>query len=218
MSVSRFPSVRRFAGQIAQLQESGRDSFSAPLGTLQTAYRFMQDARLAKALDGSDFSLNYLCDRRRNVRINVIVPIEYLEIWAPAVRLLFGSAIQRKMASRDAPRLHVLLDEAGQLGAFPSIRELFTFGRGARVFGLCGWQEYSQLSKSFGTHGANEIFGSAQFRIFKGVRTHETARIVSEMAGTMTLEYDGALEQSNARRMKQQALRRLLDGEDTATS
>ena len=137
MSASRFPSVRRFAGQIMQLQEVGRDGFTAPLSTLQTAFRFMQDPRMARAISGSDFSTRDLCDPARKLRIKVVIPIGYVDLWAPAIRLLIGSAIQHKLRDVAAPRVSVLIDECGQLGPFNSVRELYTFGRGAGLFGLC---------------------------------------------------------------------------------
>lgn len=214
MSFSRSLSVRRFSGQIAQLQEDGRDSFTAPLGTLQNAFRFMQDPRIAAALDGDDFSMGDPCDPKRKIRIQIIIPIEYAELWAPGIRLLIGAAIQAKLRNIEAPRVSIFLDECGQLGPFNSVRELYTFGRGANLFGLCAWQEISQLNKAFGVDGANEIVGSAQFRVFKGVRTIESARLVSDMAGTMTLDYDAEIEQSNARRLKERAVHRMLDGGD----
>jgi type IV secretion system protein VirD4 len=146
------------------------------------------------------------------MRVQIIIPIEYVQVWASALRLLIGSAIQSKLRNIHAPPLSMLVDEAGQLGHFPSLRELYTFGRGAKLFGLCAWQEVSQIYNAFGHHGANEIIGSAQFRVFKGVRTLDTARLVSEMSGTMTLDYDAAMKQSDARRLKQQAAHSVLSG------
>lgn len=212
MTHSRFPSVQRFAGQIMELQRNGRDGFTAPLGTLHTAFRFMQDPRIAAALSGSDFTMDEVVAGRRKMRVQIIIPIEYVQVWAPALRLLIGSAIQSKLRHVSAPTLSLLIDECGQLGHFPSIREAYTFGRGAKIFSMCAWQEVSQLYNAFGHHGANEIIGSAQIRVFKGVRTLETARLVSEMAGTMTLDFDATMEQSNARRLKQQAAQRVLSG------
>ena len=212
MMRSRFASVQRFAGQIMELQRVGRDGFTAPLGTLNTAFRFMQDPRIVEALSGNDFTMDEVVAGRKRMRVQIIIPIEYVQVWAPALRLLIGSAIQSKLRNIHAPALSLLIDECGQLGHFPSVREAYTFGRGARVFAMCAWQEISQIYGAFGHHGGNEIIGSAQIRVFKGVRTLDTARLVSEMAGTMTLSFDAVNEQSNARRLKQQAAQRVLAG------
>jgi type IV secretion system protein VirD4 len=165
-------------------------------------------------LNGSDFSMTHLCDPNRRLRVQIIIPIEYVELWAPAIRLLIGSAIQAKLRDITAPPVSILIDECGQLGHFTSVRELYTFGRGAKLSGLCAWQEISQAYQAFGEHGANEIVGSAQFRVFKGIRTLETARLVSAMAGSMTLHYDSHLEQSNARRLRRAAMHRIFAGAD----
>jgi type IV secretion system protein VirD4 len=153
-----------------------------------------------------------LTSHHRKVIIFVIWPVEYIDIQSGAIRCVIGSAIQNKLRAPDGAKLSVLIDEAGQLKRFPSLREVYTYGRGAGIIGgIAAWQEMSQIKAAFGDE-AGEIIGSAQYRVFKGVRTIETARLVSEMAGTMTLEYDAALEQSNAHRQKMQAASRLLSG------
>jgi type IV secretion system protein VirD4 len=212
MMNSRFSSVRTFAGEIMTLMKAGKDSFTAPMGVLQSAFAFMRDPRLQWTFSGSDVSTGWLPSRNRKLAIFVIWPVEYVDIQSAAIRCIIGSAIQNKMRAPDGQPVSVLVDEAGQLKRFPSLREIYTFGRGAGLIGnIAAWQEISQIKASFGAE-AGEIIGSAQYRVFKGIRTIETARLVSEMAGTMTLEYDASLEQSNAYRQKMQATRRLLAG------
>ena len=58
------------------------------------------------------------------------------------------------------------------------------------------------------------FLGSAQMRQFFGVRDYETARLISNMLGTETLEYDDVQAQEVARRQKALAVQRALDGED----
>jgi len=139
-------------------------------------------------------------------------PIEYIDTQSPAIRQVIGAAIQHKMRSPGGASVSVFIDECGQLKRFESVRELFTFGRGAGLINnMVAWQEVSQIRAAFGPQ-ADEIIGSAQFRVFKGVRTMESANMVSRMAGTMTLEYDASIEQSNARRLKEQAVQKMLTG------
>ena len=212
MERSRFDSVRRFSGQIMQLQRVGREGFTAPIGKLQTTFRFMQDPRIAHALSGNDFSPKDLCQPGRRVRVGVLVPIEYLGVWGPAIRLLMGSIIQYKLRNPGGAKVSIYLDEAGQLGSFPSLRELFTFGRGAGLVGnIAAFQEVSQLYKQ-DKHVANEIIGSAQYRMFKSVRTLDSAELLSRMCGSQTLEFDREINQSDARRLKQQAAYSLVTG------
>lgn len=210
---SRFESVRTFAGTIMTLQQHGNDSFTAPLSVLLSSFAFMRDPSLQWQFSGNDCSMRDLIDPMRKVAIFVIWPIEHLKIQSPAIRATLGSAIQYKLRTPESKSVSILVDEAGQLGYFPSIRELFTFGRGAGLTNnIVAWQEISQIKASF-KQEANEIIGSAALRVFKGVRTIETATLVSQMAGTMTLSYDAKIQQSEAQRLKRHAVQRLLAGE-----
>ncbi len=209
---SRFITVRNFAGEIMALQQEGEDSFTAPLSVLKNALLFMRDERLQWTFSGNDFSLPWLTDKSRKIAVFVNCPIDYIEIQAPAIRQVIGAAIQHKLRSPGGSPVSVLIDEGGQLRNFPSVRDLFTFGRGAGLASnMVAWQEISQIRDAFGGQ-ADEILGSAQFRVFKGVRTMSSAQMVSAMAGTMTLDYDAEKEQSNARRLKQQAAHKMLTG------
>lgn len=212
MSCSRFPTVASFAQEIMGLQQEGRESFTAPMSVLNSAFAFMRDERLQWTFGGGDFSMQWLTRPGRKIGVFIIWPIDYIDTQSPAIRQVIGAAIQNKMRCPGSVPVSVLIDECGQLKAFPSVRELFTFGRGAGLISnMVAWQEISQIRAAFGPQ-ADEIIGSAQFRVFKGVRTMESAAMVSRMAGTMTLEYDASIEQSNARRLKQQAAQRLLSG------
>lgn len=212
MTRSRFPSVSAFAEEIMGLQKEGRESFTAPIGILLSAFDYMRDPNLQWTFSGNDFSLQSLGNQNKKLAVILIWPLEYLQTQAPAIRQVLGAAIQGKLRKPGSAPVSVLIDEGGQLGNFPSVRELYTFGRGASlVNNMVAWQEVSQLYAAFGPQ-ANEIIGSAQYRAFKGVRTIETAELVSRMSGTMTLEYDATMEQSNSRRLKEQAVQRMLTG------
>jgi len=212
MMNSRFQSVRGFASEIMALQKQGKDSFTAPLSVLQNAFSFMRDPRVAWTFGGSDFSLQWLTNPNRKIAVFVTWPIEYLQTQGSAIRQVLGGAIQYKLRNPSPHPVSILIDEAGQLGNFNSVRELFTFGRGAGLVGnMVAWQEVSQIRAAFGPQ-ADEILGSAQYRVYKGVRTLSSGHEVSAMAGSMTLDYDAQIEQSNARRMKQHAAMKMLSG------
>lgn len=212
MANSRFPSVRTFSNEIMTLQQNGKEGFTAPYGVLQNAYSFMRDGRLHDTFGGCDFSLQDL-PHTPKVAVFVIWPIEYVVSQSAAIRTVLGSGIQNKFRSPGSIPLSIWVDETGQLGALNSIREMYTFGRGAGLIGnLCAWQELSQIIASFGQQ-ADEIIGSAQYRVFKAVRTRQTAQLVSGMAGTMTLPYEPKRMQSDARRLKQHAVQQMMSGQ-----
>ena len=68
MEHSRFPEVRRFAGQIRELQKQGREGFTSPYSALMTSFAFMQDPRMSDALSGNDFSMCDVCDAKKKSR------------------------------------------------------------------------------------------------------------------------------------------------------
>ena len=214
MENSRFPSVRTFANEIATLITEGREGFTAPYGVLQNAYSFMRDPRLHDMFGGSDFSFQDLPHNQKMV-VFVVWPIEYVQSQSSAIRTVLGSAIQNKFRSPGSIPLSLFVDECGQLGKLESVRELYTFGRGAGlVNNLCAWQEISQIIAAFGPQ-ADEITGSALYRVFKGVRTQESARLVSSMGGTMTLSFDPERIQSDSRRLRQRAVQQMISGQSS---
>lgn len=214
MLESRFESVRSFVGEIMALQQGNRESYTAPLGVFQRTLEFLRDQRLQATLSGNDFSLQWLTDSTRRIGVFVTWPIEYIQIHAPVIRQILGAAIQNKFRSPGSAPVSVLIDECGLLGNMASARELMIFGRGAGlVSNMLAWQEISQIRAAFGSQ-ADEIIGSAQFRVFKGVRTMASAQLVSQMAGTMTLDFDDDQDQSNARRLKEHAAQQLISGGD----
>ena len=220
MVQSRIRTVGAFANEIMQLQREGKESFAAPMSVLLNAFSFMRDPRLQAMFNGADFSLQWLTDPNRKMAVIVTWPIEYIQTQSPAIRTVIGTVIQHKQRAPGSAPVSVLIDEAGQLASkgFESLRELYTFGRGAGlVSNICAWQEVSQIRSGFGPQ-ADEILGSAQIRCFKGVRTESSTTMVSRMAGTMTLEYDERNRQSDARRLKQHAARRLLETGDFMTA
>jgi len=188
MGSSRFLEVRRCGQAIMDKQKEWREGFTAPMSTLYTTLNFMQDTRIQDALDGSDFSMGDVVDDNRRVRIKLIIPIEHLRQWAPAIRSLIASSIIQKLRRPGARRLTFQIDECGQLGAFPAIRQLYSFGRGAGCRALCAWQSTGQIMEAFGFEGFQEIMNSAQVRMFKGVRDIATAGVVSRMVGKQTLQ------------------------------
>ena len=216
MLSSQFPEVRSDAGAMMAAQKNGKESWTAPLAELHIAFSSLRDPRLADALDGDDFSMSDLIrtdgDGKPPVTIFLMKPIEYVQLWSPGLRAAIGSAIQTKLRNPGAKRVSLLLDECGQLGAFPSVVELFTFCRGANIQGICAWQERAQIEGAFGPHQADAIISSAQIRSFSGVRTDNTARLVSAMCGVETLEFRPTVNQSQAVMAKQQALLAVLRG------
>ena len=216
MGQSRFAEVQQVAEAIAQAQNEGRDGFRAPMNALISALSFMQEPAVFNALQGQDFSLDVICRTDIKAKVKIVIPMQYLGQSKGLIRLLLSRPIQDKMRIGGSHKIAVLIDECGQINRSESVRELFTFARGAGAFGLCAWQEVSQIYGAFGNHGGNEIIGSALVRSFAGVKTMETARLASSLAGVTTNRYDDIERQSDFTRQKQLAVQSIMNGGNIA--
>jgi len=214
MLKSRFESVRRTAAEMLTKQQDTPKEFGAVMGEIYAHLAFLDDPVLRASLEQPDFSLQALCDPARVSKIFLNIPAEYLGIWSPLVRLLFSVAILYKARVPQRERIMLLVDEAGQLGKFEALLRAFTYGRGAGVRAWAIFQDDGQIARNFGQPAMQSFFGSAQLRQFFGVRDYQTARLVSNMLGSETLEYDDALQQEEARRRKWETVKEVFSGGD----
>lgn len=215
MLESQFDSVRRTAGEMLAKQQDSPKEFGAVLGEIYAHTAFLNDPELSNSLDGSDFSLSALVDPSQVVKIFLNVPAEYLNLWAPVLRLMFTVMMLYKSRNPQSPRILLVVDEAGQLGKFEALLRAFTFGRGAGIRAWAIFQDIGQVTRNFGSTAALQGFlGSAQMRQFFGVRDLETARMVSHMLGMETLSYDDKLRQSEAKMRKHEIVKSMLTGAD----
>jgi type IV secretion system protein VirD4 len=198
---------------LAKQQDSPRE-FGSIMGEIYGGLSFLDDPVLQKALGYSDFSLSALIDPCRVCKIFLIVPAEYLKIFAPVLRLFFTVTMILKGRAPSALRVLMLVDEAGQLGSFDALLQSFTYGRGMGIRSWAIFQDAGQISRNYGPAGLSGFMGSAQMRQFFGVRDYQTAQAISHMLGSETLEYDDTRLQEAARRQKVQAMQRFMMGED----
>lgn len=215
---SPFEDVRRTAGEMLTKQQDSPREFGSIMGEVYAGLGFLDDPILQRSLEGADFSLSALVDPMRVSKIFLIVPAEYLKIFAPVLRLFFAVTMIVKGRAPSAARVMMLVDEAGQLGGFDALLQSFTYGRGAGIRAWAIFQDAGQIIRNFGPAGLSGFMGSAQMRQFFGVRDYQTAQAVSNMLGSETLEYDDTKAQDAARRQKVQAMRRFMMGDDPFTA
>ena len=214
MLASQFPDVRRVAGEMLAKQQDAPKEFGGIVGELYIHLGFLDDPRLRASLEGSDFSLSCFAETapRRGTKLFINVPAEFLSPWSPVIRLFFTVAMPYKSRAPQAPRLTLIVDEAGQLGRFEALLRAFTYGRGAGIRAWAIFQDLGQISRNFGQDAVSGFLGSAQLRQFFGARDIATARIISSMLGTETLTYDDDLAQDDAKRAKTDLMRGILLG------
>lgn len=213
MLESRFESVRRSAGEMLKKQQDTPKEFGSILGEIYSNLAFMNDPVLMCSLEQPDVSLEDLCTGRAH-KVFLNVPAEYLGIWSPIIRVMFTVAMLYKARNSSAPRLTMLVDEAGQLGRFEALLRSFTYGRGAGVRSWALFQDVGQIKRNFDAAALQGFMGSAQMRQFFGVRDYETAKMVSDMLGSETLQFDDTLRQQEATRRKRQIAMEIMEGGD----
>lgn len=214
MLSSRFESVRRTAAEMLVKQQDAPKEFGGIIGEIYAQLSFLDDPVILSALEASDFSLEALADPRQPAKVFLNIPAKYLSIWSPLIRLFFTVTMLYKSRAPDAPRITLLIDEAGQLGRFEALLSAFTFGRGEGIRAWAVFQDTGQIVRNFGAPALRSFIGSAQTRQFFGVRDDETAQLVSTMLGSETLEFDDALQQEAARKHKYDTVRAVLEGRD----
>ena len=212
---SKFESARRTAGEMLTKQQDSPKEFGSIMGSLYAALNFLDDPVLLASLENPDFSLEALCHPKRVVKLFLNVPIEYVGIWSPILRTFFTVTMLYKSRHPERERITLIVDEAGQMGRFEALLRSFTYGRGAGIRCWAVFQDVGQIVRNFGGPALQGFLGSAQARMFFGVRDYETAQLVSEMLGSETLEYDDHPQQDAARRKKWNTVRRtMVDGAD----
>jgi type IV secretion system protein VirD4 len=77
---------------------------------------------------------------------------------------------------------------------------------------MAAFQSIGQMTPYPAKH--QTILGSSTARIFMGTRDLDTARMVSDMIGAETLEYDAPRQQADAAQAKTQAVYSILGGGD----
>ena len=214
MEPSIHPDVRVAAGEIWQKQQNAPREFGAILGTIKAHLHFLNDPTVMANLDGADLSLRDLTDTQQTTSFFALVPMEYIGILSPLLRVLFTVSRLYKGRAPQAPRLTMIVDEAGQMGRFESLLQAFTFGRGEGVRTIALFQDVGQIIRNFDPATLQSFIGSAQLRTFFGVRDFQTAQLISNMLGNATLEYDDERQQENAERYQRDALRRFVMGGD----
>lgn len=204
--------VRRTANEMESKRNSAEREYSAIIGEILKSISFLSDPAAYDTLNGEDFSLEVLCKEDCNVYL--IIPAEYLAQLAPMIRAIVGAAMLYKFRHPKADRILFIIDEAATLGRFESLLRAYTYGRGMGIRAWSIWQNVEQISRNFGPDAISAFIGSSQVRQFFGVRDLDTARMLSAMLGTQTLEYDDELAQAAAELQKSQILHEILMGGD----
>ncbi len=213
-----FPIAERIEEEIAESRDNPVGGFQGILGEIFKAFSALSDPTLMDSVsprpDGSfDFSLSQLCESGQLYQLYLMPPAEFVEAWSSVIKAIFVGAMIYKSRKPQAAQQTWIIDECAQLGAFPLVTKLYTYGAGIGIRPLTVWQSTYQMN-ALGPSAENIITSSAALRIYFAVRDIQSATAVSKALGAQTLSYDDEAKQAAARLAKEQALQSLLNGED----
>ena len=106
-----------------------------------------------------------------------------------------------------------LIDEAGQIGAFPMLIKLFTLGAGLGITPMAVFQSSEQMN-GLGANGRSILTSSAGLQINFAARDIDDATRLSKMLGVQTLSYDNHLKQSEAAVIRREMMNGMIEGAD----
>lgn len=191
------PDIQRVVGEMVTKRDEAPKEFSGILGTLFNGLSFVGDEALSACLADADFSLSVVTSDFQPVNVYLIFPSEFMEMYAPFLRLIIGVSMIYKSRAPASPPVVFLIDEAAQLGYFEALQRAYGIGRGKGIRTWAFFQSMGDIEGHYGREGARAMISSAQLRQFFGIRDIETARIVSEMVGQTTVFYDDPIQQEN---------------------
>jgi len=125
------------------------------------------------------------------VSIYMIMPPHYLGRYVRAIRLWITLAIAAITRSKEKPAdgcpILFILDEMAQFGTMEMMRQAVSLlaGYGMSIWMI--WQDLSQL-KTLYEHDWPSFLANAKIQQFFGVNDHETAKYISEMLGSATIQ------------------------------
>lgn len=214
MHKSGIPIAVRVEEEIAVARDDSGGGFKGIMGEIFKAFSCLSDPLLMESVSPPfDFSFADLCSSDKRYQVYLMPPEEFVRAWSPILKSMFVAGMIYKSRKPSAPRQTWILDECAQLGRFPLLVKLFTYGAGIGIRPWAIYQTASQMLKT--AQGADSIItSSAAVRSYFSIRDYPSAQTISKMLGDQTLEYDDELKQAQSELARKQALRSVIQGRD----
>lgn len=209
------PSVMGTLKELLGTQRDTPKTFSGISKQLTNALSWMSDPAVLECLSETPtLDLEEFVASQQAANLYFMVPADMLGVWSPLLRIIFAALVTIKDRNPHSPRLHIIVDEAGQLGHASFLKRLFSYARGAGARGWAIFQDLGQISSAFGREGLQTFVGSAETRQIIGTRDIDTARMVSDMLGVQTVSYSDPHRLAAAEDAKRRALQDFMEGGD----
>lgn len=212
MKGSVFAAVQQMADELMSKRSNAPSEYESILSTVSNSLSILGSPSLQMALAGhSDITAEQFCQPDKTRKFFIIIPAHLMEACAPVIRCIFA-AFTIQQQRKPLGQLHMVIDEAAQLGKFDALLRMFAYGRGSKTRVTAVFQNYGQIVENYGKEGTDTLMGNAQTKLILGVASEQTAKFVSEYLGKATHEFDPFLKQFEATHKRSQALHKALQG------
>lgn len=182
-------SIRSNAGRMLTL---GEREFGAVVSSAITETAFLDDPRLQDALSGkAERQVDFSAWSNSGMSVFLCLPPQYFKAFNRWLRLMVTAALNERMrATRQGTRpVLFMLDELATLERMQPVEDAVGLARG---YGVQIWSIFQDLGqmKDIYKERATSFIGNAGIRLFFGTQDYETAKHVSDMLGTQTIQLE----------------------------
>jgi len=185
----RMQENNRFHGVLKQLGHSlnwhVERELASVMSTVQRQSNIFESPLVAAATARTSFDPTAL--RSGKMTIYLIVPAEYLSVWAALQRVLLGTLL--RLATRGVPTeknpVLFMIDEAAHIGRMRALEDAPTLLRGMGIRLWFFFQSLDQLKKCFGDN-APTVLDNLGTQQYFGINSYETAEAISKRIGEET--------------------------------
>lgn len=212
------PQYRKIAQELSDLRERGTDSggYNGIKNEIAKSFAVMTDPQWRKVLSPPfDFHPEQLTEEcGPPFLINIAENKDYSQTAAPVLRAIYTALLvyKRRVPAATTREQVWILDEIGNIGAWPMAVELATFGPGYGIRPLYVVQSTAQLD-NLAPRASTIVPNSCGTQIYTGTRSVEQASLINRQLGRMSLEYFDAAMIERAEAAKSKALMGIVAGD-----
>lgn len=214
------PDIEATFGELIGMNTGEARTFDSVMSGITAALGFMADPALRACLPGDEpgaVRLDALTAGQGQTFFAIILPPEFITIYAPLVRLMLSCIRTMKQRAPHAAPMLMVIDEAARLGPFPELTELPALGRGYGLVPVLTYQDDGQIALNLGPHGATTLSANAGIELYLGggIRDLTTATALSRRLGNQTITLIDPLTRARGEFARREALRQvLIEGDD----
>ncbi len=165
--------------------------FGSIMSTVARHTWFLDSPRIRQVMTRSTFNMDAL--KAGRLSLFVTVPPHRLDTYGAWLRVNLACAIAAtsRVVGRPEHKVLLIFDEAGNAGTLPELPRTVTLSRGAGLTVWAIFQDISQPKTLYNTRWAT-FFANADVLQSFGTNDHETATLLSSMAGDETIVVESA--------------------------